>query len=36
MVLKKAKLKNLALKITDLMEGLRGMAALVATQSDQL
>lgn len=36
MVIKEAKLKKLALKITDLREGLRGMAALVATQPDQL
>ena len=36
MVLKEAKLEQLALRITELREGLRGMAALVATQRDQL
>ena len=36
MVLKEAKLMQLALKITELREGLRGMAAVVATQPDQL
>ncbi len=36
MELKEAKLEQLALRITELREGLRGSAALVATQPDQL
>ena len=36
MALKEAKLEQLALRITELREGLRGRAALVAFQPDQL
>ena len=36
MELKKVKLEQLALRITELREGLRGRAALVAAQPDQL